>query len=301
MRTLVCFVGSIGFHLGAAAAQPAPTFQKGDPAEVAEVEDVEWTATGGLGLIATTGNSQTTTITASGNATRKDADNKFDAALAAAFARASTRTASDLDGSGAIEADELSSTNATSAKNIALKLRYDRYLTAHDALYIAALGAIDQPAGKDFQGGAQFGYSRGLYVDDKHELLAEAGYDLSFLELSVGSSSTIHSLRLFTGYKGKLTSTTSLEASLEALLNANSVAFGGRDASRFEATRLNGLVGATTSLSSKLSLSASFGVRYDNFPAPLAAIGPVPFAVGFEPAADKVDTITKLSLIVTFL
>ena len=299
---LVYLVVSSALLISASArAQPAPTFQKGDPKELADVVEVTWTAKGQAGLIATTGNSRTTTITAGANATRKSKDNKFDATLAGAFARASTRTASDADGSGAIDADELSSTSATSAKNLALTLRYDRYLRPLDALYVAALGAIDEPAGKEFQGGGQLGYSRGVYVSKPHEVLAEIGYDLSYLRLAAGSSSTIHSLRAFVGYKGAIREDTTVEASIEGLFNGNEITFGTRRAAAFEGTRLNGTIGVTTTLSSKLSLGASFAAKFDNFPAPLAAIGPVAFAADFAPAADKLDTITKVSLIVTLL
>lgn len=278
-----------------------PKFEMGKVADVKDVKEVVWTAKGEAGLIATTGNSQTTTISAGANVTRKDADNKFDGVLTGTFARATTRVATDLNGDGAISADELSETTATSAENAAVKLRYDRYLTELDSLYVAALGAIDKPAGKKFQGGGQIGYSRSLYKSEQHEALAELGYDLSYLKLETGDSTTIHSVRGFAGYKGKISTETALEASVEALFNANTLTFGDRQAGAFGDGRVNGMVGVTTSLSSKLSLSASFAVKFDNFPAPLAKIGGLPFAPGFEPAADKLDTITKVSLIVKIL
>lgn len=284
-----------------APARGDPKFEMGKKEELKDVKEVTWTAKGEAGLVATTGNSQTTTITAGANVTRKDQDNKFDGVLTGTFARATTRIASDANGDGAISADELSTATATSAENAALKLRYDRYLTELDSLYIAALGAIDRPAGKQFQGGGQVGYSRSLYRSPDHQALAELGYDLSYLRLTAGDSTTIHSLRAFAGYKGKLTAETALEAALEALFNANTLTFGARKAGPFEDARVNATIGVTTSLSSKLSLSASFAAKLDNFPAPLPKIGDLPFAPGFAPAADKLDTITKVSLIVKFL
>lgn len=292
-------VAAIALVSSTAIAQP--TYEKGKADDVKDVKAVEWTAKGEASLMTSTGNSRTTTASVGANATRKDKDNKFDAAFVAAYARATTRTATDTNGNGAIDAGELSTTKATSAKNMALKLRYDRYLSTLDALYVAALGAIDQPAGKEFQGGGQIGYSRGLYKSDCHEVLAEVGYDLSYLRLSAGSSATIHSGRAFVGYKGKLKEDTSLEASAEGLFNGNRVTFGAREAGAFGATRLNGMVGVTTALSTKLSLTASFTAKYDNFPAPLDKVGALPFAAGFAPSADKLDTVTKVSLIVKFL
>jgi hypothetical protein len=284
-----------------AAADPDPKFEMGKRDDVKDVNAAVWTAKGEAGLVATTGNSQTTTISAGANVTRKDKDNKLDAAMTATFARATTRTATDGNGDGAISADELSSTTATSAENAALKLRYDRYFTELDSLYVAALGAIDHPAGKEFQGGGQIGYSRSLYKSEAHQALAELGYDLSYLRLTAGDSTTIHSLRAFVGYKAKLRTETALEVSLEGLFNANTLHFGDRRAAAFKDSRLNALIGITTSLSTKLSLNASFAAKFDNFPAPLAKIGGLPFAPGFEPSADRLDTITKVSLIVKFL
>ena len=287
------------------AARPAladdPKFEMGKRDDVKDVKDVDWTAKGEAGLVASTGNSKTTTISASANATRKTADNKFDGVVTGTFARATTRNARDANGDGAIGADELSEQSATSAENAAGKLRYDRYFSELDSLYVAALGAIDRPAGKTFQGGGQLGYSRSLYKDADQQALGELGYDLSYVRLTAGDSTTIHSARVFAGYKGKIRGETALEASAEALFNANTVTFGDREAKPFKDTRLNGMIGVTTSLSTKLSLSASFLAKFDNFPAPLAKIGDLPFAAGFEPVADKLDTITKVSLIIKFL
>jgi hypothetical protein len=284
-----------------ARAQPDPKFEMGKRDDVKGIKDVEWTAKGEAGAVATTGNSRTTTLTGGANVTRKGIDTKLDAQLTATFARATTRTATDDDGDGSISAGELSSSTATSAESAAGKLRFDRYFSDLDSVYVAVLGAVDRPAGKQFQGGGQAGYSRSLYKTEQHQALVELGYDLSYLRLTAGDSTTIHSLRAFAGYKGKLTAETVVESSLEALFNANTLTFGNRQASPFEDTRLNGSIAVTTSLSSKLSLSASFLARFDNFPAPLAKIGSLPFSAGFEPASDKLDTTTRLALIIKFL
>ena len=288
-------------HVALAQPAPATAYEKGKIDDVKDVKEVTWTAKAEAGLLESTGNSSTTTVTAAADATRKDKDNKFEASFVAAYARARTRVATDVNGNGTISQDELTETTATSAKNGALKLRYDRYFTPDDSVYVAALGAIDQPAGKDFQGGGQVGYSRSIYKDDDQQLLAELGYDLSYLKLAAGSSVIVHSARAFAGYKNKLTKDTAVEASAEGLFNVNSVTYGMREAGAFGATRFNGMVALTTALSTKISFAASFTAKYDAFPAPLAKIGSLPFEAGFEPIADNLDTITKLSLIVKFL
>ena len=278
-----------------------PTFEKGKIADVKDVKDVSWDVKGEAGLVTTTGNSKTTTITAGVNATRKDKDNKLDMALAGTFARATIRTATDANGDGMIGPGELGHSSATSAENAIAKIRYDRYFTDVDALYVAAIGATDRPAGKDFVGGGQGGYSRSVYKTDEQEALAELGYDLSYLRLADNSSTTIHSLRAFVGYKAKFSKTAAVEASVEGLFNGNSVKIGDTKAGAFEDTRLTGNVGLTATLSTKLSLNVAFLAKFDNVPAPLAKIGDLPFAAGFAPPADKLDTTTKVSLIFKFL
>jgi hypothetical protein len=303
MNTSSCFA-VLAVVLAAAPvakAQPAPTFEAGKAADVKDVKDVTWTAKGEAGLLATTGNSKATTVTAGASASRKDKDNKLELVFSAAYARATTRVASDANGNGAIDAGELSTASATSVENAMGKLRYDRYLTALDSFYLAALGAIDKVAGKDFQGGGQVGYSRSLYTDKTQQALAELGYDLSHTRLSAGTSTTIQSLRAFVGYKNQLNKVTAFEASVEGLFNINAVTIGARHASAFEDTRVNGTVSATTALSTKISVSASFALKYDHLPAPLASIGGTPFAADFAPIADTTDTITKVSLIFNFL
>lgn len=285
----------------ALAQSPPPTFEAGKREDVKDVNKVDWTAKGEAGLVETTGNSKTTTATLGASAMRKDKDNKLELTLSAMFARATTRTAADANGNGVIDDGELSTATTTSAQNAAGKLRYDRFLTPTDALYAAALAATDKPAGKQFIGGGQAGYSRGLYKEQDHEVLGEVGYDFSYLKPVTGDAVSIHSGRAFVGYKGKLSKDTALEASGEVLFNLNSIKFGTRTASAFEETRATGIASVVSALSTKLSLSVSFTAKYDNFPPPLAKIGPLPFAPGYEPAADKLDTITKVSLIFKFL
>ena len=73
----------------------------------------------------------------------------------------------------------------------------------------------------------------------------------------------------------------------------------------FHDTRVVGKVGLTTTLRKRLSIGFGFTVRYDQNPAPLpipsGAVANVPYAPTFQPFAEKVDTLTELNLIYTFL
>src|SRR6185312_10086732 len=143
------------------ADDPAYTYGKKD--DVKDVKDVTWTGSVQAGLVATTGNSQTLTATGGASATRKSTDNKFDGVINFTYARATTRIVDDANGNMMIDPGEVTDQTATSANNENAKLRYDRYLTDLNSLYVAALETIDHPAGKAFQGGGQVGYSRSLY------------------------------------------------------------------------------------------------------------------------------------------
>jgi len=284
---------------GRAAAQ---TFTFGKPDEVAEVQDVTWSATAEGALLVTTGNAETVTGTLGARGTRVDPDNKIDASFALAYSRSTILIATDADASGTIGPDELSETTVTAANSWEGKLRYDRFLTGYDALFAAARIGVDVPAGKDRIAGAQVGYSRWLYKREHHEVVAELGYDFTYEDLAAtgAESLEIHSIRGFVGYKAAVRGATGIEASVEALTNLNAEP---GDIDRFEDFRLNGLVSLNTQLTDDISFSISFTAKYDHAPAPRAPIAPLrlPYDPGFVPLADTLDTITKASLIVTIL
>jgi hypothetical protein len=305
-------VAAVSATSAIAAAQSNPTFSYGTRDDVKEVE---WAAAAEGGLVHTTGNARTTTATGSVKASRKDGDNKFEGEASGALARARNRVGQDLDENGTIDSEaEITDETITSAKNAFLKLRYDRFLTDNNSLYASATIGFDEPAGKELVGGGQIGYSRLVYKDDRHELKAEVGYDFTYeKQATVSDDLSIHSARFFVGYKGALQTKTddegkeqaltTLDASLESLHNINSldVPTGDGEAGAFEDTRVNGQVAVSTKLWDDLSIAVSFGAKFDNVPAPAAELAAAPYAAGFVPEAEKLDTITKASLIYSFL
>jgi len=285
--------------LGTASAQPTPTFAYGKAEEVKEVKEVDWTATAEAGLLVTRGNSDTVTASATGTAMRLDPKNKLVLQVMLAYARSSVFIAVDDDMSGTIGADEINEATSTTANSWQTKLRYDRFLTEHNSLYVAASIGADKPAGKELVGGGQAGYSRQLYKTDKHEVVAEVGYDFTYEDLTVGDPLAIHSARLFSGYKGAVRAETAVEASVEALSNLNTLDTVPDEAGPFEDTRITGVAGLTTKLTAAVSFSFSFTLKYDNVPAPRGPIGGIPYDAGFVPVSDDLDTITKATIIVS--
>lgn len=301
-RVPALIVASLTTAVAIPAALAQPKFEYGKHDDVKDVKKTEWSASAEAGLVFTTGNARTTTITAGAKAERKQAKNKFSMAAAGTLARSSNLVA-DPDPTTppdmVLSAHEVKREDVTSAQSYQVKLRYDRFLSEFNSLFVAALGGADVVAGKDFAGGGQVGYARLLYKTERHEISAEIGYDFSYEDYvdAAADSVAIHSARGFLGYKGKLSEVTSLDGSVEVLENVNEQS---DTVAAFEDLRAN----VAASLSTKLSKSISFqfGVtsKFDNAPAPLSIAGYTLDPID-PPSSLKLDTTTKASLIINFL
>jgi hypothetical protein len=304
-----------------AHAQANPTFQFGKPDEAkkddkkGETPKVEWKVQAKAGVLLTSGNSQSQNATVGLDASRKEGNNKLALDGGLAYGR-STLISPIYNTAMPTEIDGIARESITTTNNWFSKGRYDRFFTANNAGYASAEAAADKIAGKTFFGGGQIGYSRQLLSDKLQLLVAEIGYDFSYESYVQQPGKTldavsIHSARLFVGDTLKLTAATGLSASVEAFFNLNKEGAAinvntdqpGVDA--FKDTRVIGKAALTTNLHKQLSIAFGFTLRYDQNPAPL----PVPsgaapgsaYAAGFQPFADKVDTMTEATLIYTFL
>jgi Protein of unknown function, DUF481 len=275
-----------------------PTFEFGKAEEVKDVKGVEWSASAEFGLVFTTGNSETTTITGGAKAARKEGDNKFSAETSGAFAQSGVRQLNDLNGNGTIDNDgEIDTVTSTSSKNLTGKLRYDRFLTDANSIFVAGLASTDKPAGKELVLGGQLGYSRQLYKSAAHELVGEGGVDFSREDLITGDPLSIFSARVFAGYKGTLSTNTNVDTSVEALINLNTLDTPTGEAAAGKDTRINAKFGVTSKLTTSLSINTAVEFKFDNKPAPLSVAN---LAATFVPESSKLDTIMKASLIYSF-
>lgn len=292
---------SLGFVIATpAAAADDPKFVFAKPTEV---KTVEWKATAQAGFVLTTGNANQATFSGGFMGLRNDGKNKLQLDLNGAYAEATILTPVDLNGNGKVDGtNEISNQRKVTAGNFLGKLRYDRFFTKNNALYLAVYAGLDVPASKEVFVGAQVGYSRQLLKTNMHELLAELGYDFSYVQyvVPVDSSVMLHSGRAFVGYGLTLSENTNISASVEALINLNPVTIGGVDRSVAEATRVNGKVALTTKLWKNLSFRAAFSMRYDNSPSLRPALS-LPYGPDFKLFAEKLDTMTEIGLIVNFL
>lgn len=285
---------------GVAAAQPKPpSFEFGKADEVAEVKEVEWTASAEAGLVLTTGNSETTTATAAGKVIRLDPRKKLEANLALTYARSTILIASDVDGSGAIGPAEIVESTSTTANAWQARARYDRFLTELNSAYVTGSLGADRPAGKEVIAGGQVGYSRALYKSEEHLAVAEVGYDFSYEDLVTGDPLPIHSARALVGYTLTRGEDTAFAASVEALANLNRLPTVPEEAAAFDDLRVNAQASVTAKLTADIAIALSIAAKYDRVPAPRAPFGAIPYEPGFVPLADTLDTVTKASLIVT--
>ena len=285
--------------LGQATAFADPKFEYGKADEVAKVKGTEYNASAEAGIVFTTGNSETITATGGLKAARKTGQNKIAVEGSLTYAKSAVRVLDDHNGNGMVDdVSEIRSEETVTAETLAGKVRYDRFLTTFNSLFVAVLMARDLPAGKELTLGAQVGYSRQLFKSKSAEAVGEFGYDYSHEDLVVGDNNSIHSARAFLGYKAEMTEGTTFETSLEALSNLNeeTLATDPNGTKLGEDTRVNFKASISAKIGANLSFQTSLEVKYDNRPGPL---GIKNLAMGFFPPASKIDTIMKASLIYT--
>ncbi len=308
----ICGVAALMFAQTAYAQDPKFEYGKKE-----DVKTVEWKAAAQAGFILTTGNSNTTTLSAGAVASRKAGDNKLSVEFNAAYGKSDIRIAVDGNGDGLVGENEIDTVDQVTTNAYLLKGRYDRFLTERDSLYVTARIGADKIAGKSLIAGGQVGYSRLLLKSSKHELAAEAGYDFSYerFEADDVDPLSIHSVRLFVGYVGTLTPDTALTGSAELLTNLNEEADAPHDADGdgnagddpigvdpFADNRLIAKAAITTKLTADISFRFGFTMKVDSAPAPLGNVqGSMGYEPGYQPLAEAVDTITEAQLIINLL
>ena len=291
----------IALVVATAAPAAAQKFEYSKYDDVKDVKTVEWKATAEAGVIFTTGNSESTTASGGVKASRKTGKNKLTLEGSGAYAKSGLWILFDRNGNGTIDDEtEIIAAETITAETLAAKLRYDRFLTELNSLFIAALASRDTPAGKEFVFGGQVGYSRALYKSKTALTTGEFGYDFSREDLvAPGDPVSIHSLRAFIGHKATMSEGVDLDASAELLTNMNTLTLPtGKDGGALQDTRLNVKIAISAKLGANLAFQTSFEAKYDHRPGPL---GIKNLAMGFAPEASSLDTIMKASFIYTFV
>lgn len=313
LQLIAAFNGGLAMMLWVAPALaqvPDPKFSYASADADAEKPNApaEWKAQVKGGLSQAGGNSRSTTATAAGEASYKKGADRVSLLGDVAYVEASAREFVIVtDAMGGRTATGTERVSRVTSQRWAGRGRYDRFFGGANSGYLAGQAMSDEPAGKKIVGGGQLGVARELFKDDVHLIAAELGYDFIY-ELSAAAGAQgvpIHSGRLFVSDRVKLSAATGINLGLEVLTNLNTerepvpgyiAAHGGLGP--LADTRVNGRAQLTTTLWKNVAFGFGFTGRYDHRPAPIGPPGGV--MVSFVPRANRLDTLTEASLIVTF-
>jgi len=296
----------------AAHGQPAlPTGQQFTSeykfAERQEVKSVVWKGSAAAGFTLAAGNANLLTLSGGANLSRNDGRNLVQFDLNGVYGLTTVSTLIDRDAAGAAcpagsmamgcngvidRGEEVGSESKTTAGFFLFKGRYDRFFSTNNAGFLSAFVGVDIPASKNVLTGGQLGYSRQIFKSRLHELKAELGADVTYTNYilaaeSAGASDLVlASARLFLGYNLSLGESTQFTARAESLINLNPATIVERYAGPADATRVNAQMALTTKVWDRLSFRFSFGLRYDNCPAPNPNLKFAPYSGGvFTPAS----------------
>jgi putative salt-induced outer membrane protein YdiY len=183
------------------------------------------------------------------------------------------------------DVDELVDT----VRNFRSKARYDFFLTTMDAVFAAAGYRWDTFAGLDTRFQLQPGYMRIFYRAPDHRFWGELGYDFTYdnyhpdplpnpddMDEFLDGDEVVHSARGFLGYDNKLNAALTFLTGLEALVNVEDTGD----------LRLNWDNALRSSIGGNFQLEAKFTIQYDMEPVP---------------GAEKLDTLTTLTIIYTLI
>ncbi|MBW2257914.1 MAG: DUF481 domain-containing protein [Deltaproteobacteria bacterium] len=177
----------------------------------------------------------------------------------------------DGDGDGVISDSERGEPFKPSAERYAAGIRYDRFLSDRDSLYLLAGGFQDQFAGYDLRTHEQLGYSR-LIVDNERSLgegddavalmtrlVGEVGFDWAqenFVEGVDPESAQIIAGRVMLGLTHQINANTSFTNTIEVYENVQDL----------EDLRLQNDAALSTKLNGKISFKISHSLLFDNVP-----------------------------------
>lgn len=264
-------VGGIAMFTSLASAQDAPTgVMKQDAATSGKVDVAsEGFATAAAkkddandateakiqaGGLSASGNARSLAITSMGTVRARRGANEFSAAAAANYGRSASKPTDPAQ---------------TTIENYQGKIRYDRFVSDPLALFTSLSARKDRFQGLDLRMNLDPGLAYYFVQNPKHQLWAEAGYDLQYdirrdqaiadalaAGMRLGKAKARHSARLFAGYRNSLNEAVTFNTGVEYLQGLPDTQF----------WRFNWDVGLTAALAAKFSLATTFSLRFDNQP-----------------------------------
>ena len=300
--SLVLALSASAVLVSPAARADDPKFAYGKAGDVAKLPPWAASVTAGFGM--TTGNAQSVNFTGAGMVSHRFGDSDllaFDATVA--FQRSTVQTAIDVNGDGVIAPDEVLSITQSVSEAWGTRLRYDHFFDPMNGVYGLILAGGDVPAGKQFVGSVQAGYSRALLRTATSELIGEVGLDYSYQRFVVGDPNSINfaAVRAFLGYLGNPTKDLSYNASVEYLGNLSEQNTPTGRVGAFGDNRAVGKLGVTWKIFGDGSLGFRFRALYDSAPAPKPPPAGFSWAAGYQPLANPWDTFTELVVVYKLL
>lgn len=133
------------------------------------VHAAEWKTEAEVGLVLTSGNTETQNTNAKLNVVRDDEKWKETA---------------NLEALGSSNTDAVTDKNVTTAEKYSASIQADYKLTAANFLFANATYDDDRFSGFDYQATTSLGYGRNIFKNDKQSLSAEAGPGMRFFKVS---------------------------------------------------------------------------------------------------------------------
>jgi putative salt-induced outer membrane protein len=234
-------VASAGFEAPVAA-----------PVEVKDSTELKLSA-GGL---FSGGNSKSIAATGSTKLHLRRDKNQLDGALAANYGQAAPK------GEGELE---------TTVENFQGKIRYDRFVAEHVAVFAALSGLRDRFLGLSLRLNLDPGLAYYFVDVPKHRLWTELGYDLQYdfrrpeaitaaeaTGVELDRAEVRHSGRLFLGYDNALSEAFTFDTGVEYLQALKET----------ENFRINWDLGITSRVGGNFSIATTLNLRYDHNPLP---------------------------------
>lgn len=254
-------------------------------AAAAEAPARPWTDAAEVGVILTSGNSQSTNFAAA-NKYAYTWENAEFVSNAAALRAESRPKPKNTDGVVTEPAKE------TTAESYLLDGKYRR--TVRDGFFWYALASWNrnrfQGIDSRLSGGGGVGYR--LFERERSKLAGEVGFDYTKEDPLEGDSRNFAGARAFVGYERKIGGSSKFGQEVEVLENLKDT----------EDLRAKSVSALTASLTSKLALKLSYTILYDKQPAEetLPDENPTNGDTPIPREFDKVDTILTATLVVNF-
>lgn len=197
------------------------------------------------------------------------------------------RAVADTDGNGHLSDDERTAGEAETARRYEGEVRYDRFLSRKDSLYVLSGAFADRFAGYDWQVHGQLGVSHAFVQMKTAAFYGEIGVDVAredFIEGADPNAQNVISPRLLIGGGYAFNPAVRIDDQVELLENLLQ-----RDDIRVRET-----ASLTAALTTKLSIRVSYTLAFDNVPVK----GPLP---GTRDDFEPIDQSTVVSFVASLL